>query len=285
MKIINIFIFLGCLSRMALAQDTPANTAVKKDIVYKTINGWEGKLDLYLPKTKGKNALVFYVHGGGWTHGNKEAEYEKIKVFIENGFAVANIEYRLARQAPAPAAVEDVYCALVYLLKHANDYKIDTKKVILMGGSAGGHLALLVGFQAVQPVYNGGCKYPGFKAAGIISKYGPTDVLTWEPARKIDGASAAWLGDKINNEKFIKTLSPVNYVSKEVQGIPVLFVHGKNDKTVPIQQAEILYQKLKQNGNDAELHIVENGKHGNFAPEDNVIMDAKMIAFVKKCIR
>lgn len=68
-----------------------------------------------------KKCISFLCTWWRWTHGKKEAEYEKIKVFIENGFAVANVEYRLAKQAAAPAAVEDVHCALVYLLKNAHE--------------------------------------------------------------------------------------------------------------------------------------------------------------------
>ncbi|HTN39079.1 MAG TPA: alpha/beta hydrolase [Arachidicoccus sp.] len=231
-----------------------------------------------------QQCTVFYIHGGGWTHGKKEDEYEKVKVFIEAGFTVANVEYRLAGQAPAPAADEDVHCALVYLLNRAKQYNINPEKVILIGASAGGHLALLLGLRSVNPLFDGGCKYPNLIIAGIISKYGPTDLMTWKPARQVGSSSSTWLGARLMDTAFIKTLSPVNYVSPKIRQIPVLFVHGKKDMTVPIRQAEVLYQKLKANGNKTKLFIAENGKHGNFSPADNVQMNKVMIDFILQSV-
>jgi len=174
---------------------------------------------------------------------------------------------------------------LVYLLKNAHEFNIDRRKVILMGGSAGAHLALLAGLQSPHPIYDGGCKYSDIKISGIISKYGPTDLLTWSPATKKGSASSTWLGDKVNDKGFIESLSPVNYVSSGTRKIPVLFIHGSNDKTVPLQQSHVLYDKLKANGNETELHIVKDGKHGNFNASANEIMNAKMIDFIKKCVK
>ena len=105
-------------------------------------------------------------------------------MFIDNGFTVANVEYRLAKQAPAPAALEDVNCALAYLSNHAKKYQINPARIILIRGSAGGHLALLLGLQSVNPVYDQDCQLHQLKIAGIISKYGATDLMTWKPSQK-----------------------------------------------------------------------------------------------------
>jgi len=283
---LGILVVYCLLSLSAKSQVAEKKVKFTKDIVYKTINGWQGRLDLYQPPKKAKNALVIYIHGGGWIHGKKEEEYDKIKVFINSGFTVANIEYRLAGQAPAPAAVEDVHCALVYLLNHAKKYHIDTKKVIIMGASAGAHLALLLGLQGADETcpYNGGCNFPGFKPAGIISKYGPTDLVTWKAATASESPFSQWLGEKAQDTGFVKAMSPINYINPEIKQIPILLVHGKKDHTVPFQQAVMFYQRLKANGNPAEFHVVENGGHGRFSTSDNKLMDTAMIQFVKKCV-
>ncbi len=133
------------------------------------------------------------------------------------GFAVANIEYRLTPQATAPAAVEDARCALIYLIKNAKALNIDVNKIVVMGGSAGGHLALMAGLLANDHRFDGNC--PGvenIKVAAIIDKYGITDVLDWGYGKNITSKSAArWLGDKANDAAFARSVSPINYVSKD----------------------------------------------------------------------
>ncbi len=202
MKILFSLLTCLCLNQWCHAQADPAKVEEQLNIVYTKLGNWEGKLDLYLPKNKKQNALVIYIHGGGWTHGNKEAEYEKIKVFIENGYAVANVAYRLAGQAPAPAAVEDVNSAIAFLLKNAAKYHFDQNKLVLMGASAGAHLALLAGLQSNKVLFPGTSKLQHFKVAAIISKYGPTDLLTWAPAMDPKSASAAWLGNSLSDKAF-----------------------------------------------------------------------------------
>ncbi|WP_231425175.1 alpha/beta hydrolase [Pedobacter sp. Leaf250] len=270
-----VMVALILLINTVLAQ-VPTNVLQKLNIVYTIKNGWEGKLDFYQQNINKKAALVVYIHGGGWVHGNKEAEYEKIKVFIQHGYSVANIEYRLAKQDPAPAAIEDVNEAINYLIKNTTVLNYDVNKMVLMGGSAGAHLALLAGLQSQRKVYN----KRKFKVAAIISKYGPTDLLTWKPATDARSASSAWLADKKNDTTFIKSLSPVNYVAKNK--IPTLFIHGDQDQTVPIQQSETLYQMLKSQRSPTQLYIVKGGKHGNFGEMETAKMDSVMIGFLSK---
>lgn len=276
-KLRSLLLLMVCIGRLS-AQTGNLKTEKKIDIVYTKINDWEGKLDLYLPEGKKDNMLVIYIHGGGWTHGNKEAEYEKIKIFIENGYTVANVEYRLAPQAAAPAAIEDVNCAIAYLLGNVKQYRFDPKKVVLMGGSAGAHLALLAGLQSHKPLFTAGCTVKPFKVAAIISKYGPTDLLTWEPATKPGSASATWVGKRGTDTAFLQSLSPFYSVSG--RKIPVLFIHGDQDRTVPVEQSQKLYQKLKQLDYLTELYVVKDGKHGNFGAVETPKMDQKMLEFL-----
>lgn len=265
------------------AQVLPANITEKKDIIYTNIGEWQGKMDLYLPKSKKKLPLVIYIHGGGWTHGSKDREYDKIKVFFENGYAVANIGYRLAGQAPAPAAVNDIYTAIQFILDSAKAWNIDKKNIALMGGSAGAHLAMVTALQSTAPVYTGSLPAKPFTVKAIISKYGPTDLFTWEALKKQNSASLTWLGGKENDSAFVKSLSPLYLQDK--QKIPVLFVHGSDDPTVSVDQSLKFYHKLQQLKVPAETFIVPKGKHGNFSPEETAKMDAAMIAFLRKWLK
>jgi dipeptidyl aminopeptidase/acylaminoacyl peptidase len=152
-----------------------------------------------------------------------------------------------------------------------------------MGGSAGAHLALMVGLQSAAPVFAGDCDRKKINIAGIISKYGPTDLLHWDAVSKPGGAFSAWAGSKQKDTTFLKSLSPINCVFGKK--IPVLLIHGDQDHTVPVEQSITLYDKLKKNGNETTIHIVKNGGHGNFGPIETPIMDEKMISFIKRCTK
>ena len=155
-------------SMTAAAQEDSATTTYKPveypqgftsqlNVVYAKSGDWEGKMDLYLPPNSGKTTpVIINIHGGGWNKGVKESQ-SGFSIFFKNGFAVANIEYRLSGQATAPAAVEDTRCALIYLIKNSKALNIDVNRIVIMGSSAGGHLALMGGMLANDHRFDGNC--------------------------------------------------------------------------------------------------------------------------------
>jgi acetyl esterase/lipase len=135
----------------------PAGFSAKLDVVYAKVGDWQGRMDLYLPpKEKAPTPVVINIHGGGWNHGTKESQ-TGFSTFFKRGFAVANVEYRLTPQATAPAAIEDVRCALLYLVQNAGELNIDVNKIVVMGGSSGGHLALRAGLLQNDNRFDGNC--------------------------------------------------------------------------------------------------------------------------------
>lgn len=250
------------------------------NVVYTKIKDWEGKMDLYLPsKDKGPSAIVINIHGGGWNKGVKESQ-TGFNTFFKQGFAVANIEYRLTGQATAPAAVEDTRCALIYLVKNAKELNIDVNKIVIMGGSAGGHLALMGGLLANDHRFDGNC--PGtenIKVAAIIDKYGITDVWDWGYGTNVTSKSAIrWLGNKATDQKFAASVSPITYVNKNSP--PVFIVHGDADPTVPYQQSVELHKKLKEAGVTTEFITVPGGLHGKFDKEKNSEVNKAIMKFI-----
>ncbi len=258
----------------------PAGFTAQLNVVYTRVKDWEGKMDIYLPpKDKGPSPVVINIHGGGWNKGVKESQ-TGFSTFFKKGFAVANIEYRLTGQATAPAAVEDTRCALIYLIKNAAVLNIDVNKIVIMGGSAGGHLALMGGLLGNDHRFDGNC--PGvqnIKVAAIIDKYGITDVWDWGYGKILTSKSATrWLGDKANDKEFAMSVSPVNYVTKNSP--PIFIVHGNADPTVPYQQSVDLYKKLQELGVQSEFITVEGGLHGKFEKEKNSEINNAMIRFI-----
>lgn len=258
----------------------PAGFTSQLNVVYTKVKDWEGKMDIYLPsKDKGPSPVVINIHGGGWNKGVKEAQ-TGFNTFFKMGYAVANIEYRLSQQATAPAAVEDTRCALIYLIKNAKALNIDINKIVIMGGSSGGHLALMGGLLASDHRFDGNC--PGLDnihVAAIIDKYGITDVWDWGYGKILTSKSAKqWLGDKANDMEFAKTVSPIYFVNKKSP--PVFIVHGDADPTVPYQHSVDLYKKLQETGVKSEFMTVEGGLHGKFDKDKNSEVNRRIAAFL-----
>jgi acetyl esterase/lipase len=260
----------------------PAGYSAKIDVEYTKVGEWSGRIDLYLPPSKnGPSPVVINIHGGGWNKGVKESQ-TGFNTFFKMGFAVANMEYRLTGQATAPAAVEDARCALLYLIKNAKELNIDVDRIVVMGGSAGGHLALMAGLLGNDHRFDGNC--PGIenvKVAAIIDKYGISDVWDWGYGKNITSKSAAaWLGNKATDREFAMSLSPINYVTKKSP--PTFIVHGDADPTVPYQQSIDLHRKFVENGVKTELVTIKGGLHGKFTKEQNSELNQSIVAFLRK---
>jgi acetyl esterase/lipase len=262
------------------AVEYPAGFTSQLDIVYTRVKDWEGRLDLYLPpKEKGPSPLVINIHGGGWNKGVKESQ-TGFNTFFKKGFAVANIEYRLTGQATAPAAVEDTRCALIYLIKNAKALNIDVNRIVIMGGSSGGHLALMGGLLGNDHRFDGNC--PGTEnihVAVIIDKYGIADVWDWGYGVNITSKSAkTWLGEHADDKKFAASVSPITYVNKNSP--PTFIVHGDADPTVPYQQSVELHKKFVEMGVRTEFITVAGGLHGKFDKDKNSEVNAAIMNFI-----
>ena len=260
----------------------PEGYTAQLNVVYTKVNDWEGKVDLYLPPSSQKaSPVIINIHGGGWKNGVKESQ-GGFSTFFKAGYAVANLEYRLTGQATAPAAIEDVRCALIYLIKNAEALHIDKNRIIIMGSSAGGHLALMGGLLGNDHRFDTNC--PGvdnIKVAAIVDKYGITDVWDWAYGKNITSKSAtSWLGDKAKDEMFAASVSPMTYVNK--YSPPVLIVHGDADPTVPYQHSVDLHNKLLSVGVKTTFITVPGGLHGKFDKEKNTEINNAIVEFVKK---
>ena len=290
-KKIKLFIGLMSVSLVVTAQENdsaykpvefPAGFTAQLNAVYTKIGNWEGKMDLYLPpKEKWKSPVIINIHGGGWNHGVKESQ-TGFNTFFKMGYAVANIEYRLTGQATAPAAVEDARCALIYLIQHAAELNIDVNKIVVMGGSSGGHLALMAGLLGNDHRFDRNCKgVENIKVAAIIDKYGITDVWDWGYGTRITSKSAInWLGSRAKDKEFALSVSPINYVNKNSP--PTFIVHGDADPTVPYQQSVDLHKKFTDAGVKTRFITVEGGLHGKFTKEKNSEVNKAIADFLKE---
>ena len=260
----------------------PPGFTSQLNVVYAKVNDWEGKMDLYLPPSSGKpTPVIINIHGGGWNHGTKE-EQGGFTPYFKAGFAVANIEYRLTSQATAPAAIEDTRCALIYLIKNANALHLDPNKIVIMGGSAGGHLALMGGLLQNNHIFDTNCMgVENINVAAIIDKYGIADVNDWAYGPYIKSKSAInWLGTKKEDQNFIKSVSPISWVKSTSP--PVFIVHGDADPTVPYQESVALHQALLAAGVKTEFITIPGGLHGKFDKDQNAMLNTAIFKFINE---
>lgn len=257
----------------------PAGYSSQLDVTYVKVGDWEGKMDLFLPPaSNGPSPAIIKIHGGGWTHGTRVSPGG---VYFQMGFALINVEYRFVQVAPAPAAIEDSRCALKYVMDHAKELNIDPKRIVLQGGSAGGHLVLMTGLLGNDRRFDGNC--PGdtdMRVAAIVDDYGPTDFTkqSW-PIISKNKSAVNWLAAKANDESFKASVSPVTYVNR--QSPAVIIFHGDLDHTVPFEQSTVLEEKLKAAGVKTELVVVQGAGHGKFTHEQGAFEDAKIQEFLK----
>lgn len=219
---------------------------------------------------------VIVIHGGGWVQGTKESMVDRFCLpYIKNGFVVANVEYRLAAAATAPAAVNDVLKAAQWFREHAAKYKVDTKKIVVTGGSAGGHLALMVGMLPDSAGFG-----PETKIAAIVNFYGITDVPDQLDGPNMRKYAVTWLPpETAGRMDLARRLSPLTYVRKGLP--PVLTIHGDADQTVPYDQGVRLTKALKEARDDAELITIPGGKHG-FTPAELDEIHPQIFKWLKK---
>ena len=235
------------------------------NITYLTANNWGAKLDVYLPRdVSAPNPTLIYIHGGGWVRGSKEASALTFLPFLEMGWSVVNVEYRLGPVSLAPAAVEDCLCALRWVIRNAERYQFDVDRLVTSGHSAGGHLALTTGMLPASAGLDRQC--PGteeLKVAAIINWFGITDVPDLLEGSNVKSYAVEWMGSMPNRKEIGERVSPLNYTRRELP--PILTIHGDADPIVPYSHAVRLHEELEEAGVSNELLTIPGGEHGGFS--------------------
>ena len=247
-SILAVFLLSVCASA--------AGIEVRNDIEFARRDGEPLLMDVHIPPGPGPHAAVILVHGGGWSDGSKQADFIQplFKPLDESGLAWVSIDYRLAPKHPYPAAVRDVEEAIRYIKAHAKEFRIDPKRLALMGESAGGHLVALVATRST----------PETRVAAVVPFYGAFDLEALQaPRKEVSKGMTGFLGITDMSEKsraVLREASAANYVKKGLP--PFLLIHGTKDEAVPYDQSVKFNAQLKAVGVKTEFYTVENGIHG-----------------------
>ena len=257
---------LAQLSDAAIsAVDLAREYRIVPNITYLRADNWDAKLDVYLPRDVSEpNLTLIYIHGGGWVRGSKEASALTFLPFLEMGWSVVNVEYRLGPVSLAPAAVEDCLCALRWVIRNAEEYQFDVDRLVTSGHSAGGHLALTTGMLPASAGLDRQC--PGMeelKVAAIINWFGITDVPDLLEGSNVKSYAVEWMGSMPNRKEIGERVSPLNYARGGLP--PILTIHGDADPIVPYSHAVRLHEELEKAGVSNELLTIPGGEHGGFS--------------------
>jgi acetyl esterase/lipase len=266
----------------SIAFQTDYQTA--PNITYLTANNYEAKLDVYRRRNSPQpRPTLINIHGGGWTAGSKESNSLMFLPFLQMGWNVVNVEYRLARVSLAPAAVEDCLCALRWVYRNAKQYDFDTSRLVVTGDSAGAHLALTTGMVPASAGLDREC--PGteeLKVAAIINWYGIVDVVDLLDGPNMKTYAVTWLGSLPDREAVAKRVSPLTYVRPGLP--PILTIHGDADPTVPYTHALRLREALDKARVPNRLVTVPGGRHGNFSQAERLTIFAAIRQFLDQYV-
>jgi acetyl esterase/lipase len=214
-----------------------------RSVVFSSPGGEALSADVYLPESAAPVPMVIAIHGGGWKAGSRSSYRHLGQLLTGHGYALFSIDYRLVNKPENryPAAVDDVRAALRYVREHAAELNVDPARVVLMGDSAGGHLAALVGLT----------ERPAVKA--VVGIFGVYDLpAQWQhdlPSRPNDNITQIFLGASlVENRQLYFDASPLSYVTTANAGPAFLLTWGTHDDIVDPAQSEDFLLALKQAG-------------------------------------
>lgn len=236
----------------------PNDIKVFEGLKYKSVDSISLQLDIYKQKKqKEKRPVLIFIHGGSWSKGKRSDYLPYLIDYAKKGYVTATVSYRLVKVAKYPAAVEDVKCAIKWIKDNADKYDIDPNRIALIGGSAGGHLAMMAGFNNKSQLNECESNTSG-KVQAVVNLYGPVDLTT--PYARARPEITNFLGKtwEVAPELFVES-SPKTYISSDDP--PTLTFHGTIDSLVPVSQADSLDSWMKQAGVIHEYHRLKGWPH------------------------
>jgi acetyl esterase/lipase len=269
---------LAAIPTMPLTAAEEAPVRVERNLIYGKGSDVDLQLDLARPPTgAGPFPALVFIHGGGWSEGTREKFLNPIDLPLNHiqraaqcGYVAVAVSYRLTNvhengrpKYPFPAQVQDVKCAVRWLRANAAQYRVDVERVGAVGGSAGGHLALMLALTDTSAGLEGDGGYRNYssRVQAAVSIVGPTELARgWETTQGGKPQYQALLGGAPQQvAPQYKAASPLTYVSKDDP--PVLTIHGDQDSLVPLEQAELLDAKMKEVGASHTLVVLRGQGH------------------------
>ena len=275
------------LAQSPATANIPDTVLAERDVEYSAVGGRQ-TIDIIRPRADSSSPrpAVLLVHGGGFRGGAKESYLPLAIKLAEHGYVAATANYRLSPRNQFPAAVQDVKAAVRFLRANAMKYNIDSNHIGALGGSAGGHLVLMLGLTAGVEEFEGSGPNRDQSSAVqcVVDEYGPTD-FTQSYSKSVDAAEVLpkFLGGDLDHERLAHIRSsPLNWVTPNAA--PVLAIHGTADNYVAYEQSLWIIERLIAAGVPAELETIGGAGHG-FRGADAQRADDRALAWFDKYLK
>jgi len=254
------------------------------DIEYARVGDHSLKLDLHTPKTANAPLLV-YVHGGAWRAGSKSDV--PIAKLLDHGFAIASVDYRLSTQAVFPAQIHDIKAAIRFLRAKSELYHLNTSRIGIIGSSAGGHLAALVGVTNGHGALEGKVGESLSQSSDvqcIVSLYGASNLQTilsqsteFGLKMRVPALQLLLGGQPTEKPDLARLASPVAHLDKHDP--PLLLIHGDADPQMPPAQSQEFAKAYEAAKLPVQLILLPGSKHGGaeFYDDDRTAIIAKFL--------
>ena len=279
------FVLLAALLCLMSARFAPADDSFtrREDVIYGRKFGTALTMDVFTPNEKANRAAVIFVVSGGWFSDHAAINQGFVAPFLKKGYTVFAVVHGSQPKFTIPEAISDLHRSIRFIRFKAGEFQIDPNRIGIIGGSAGGHLSLMMGTsgQAADPKAKDPVDRQSSRVQAVACFYPPTDFLNWgEPGAVALGTGPlAWLPapfdfvesdaktkrfERITDTEKLKQIgreiSPITHVSADYP--PMLIIHGDADTVVPIQQANIFIDKLKEHKIPCELVLRPGAGHG-----------------------
>ena len=271
MRVIQRILFCGIIVLLShlVCNAQKTNYSFKRDIEYASIQGHSLRLDFYeATEAKADSPLVVWIHGGAWRSGSKSSV--PVKPWLDHGFKIASVDYRLSGQARFPAQVHDIKAAIRFLRHQAESLKFDPDRIIVAGASAGGHLAALIGVSNDLKELEGTVGDNPTESSSVcaaVSFYGASNLNSILGQSTAHGLSVRvpalqlLLGGQPEQVPDLSRLaSPITHVDQKDP--PLWLIHGDADPQMPIEQSTELDQIYRQNKLAVRYDIIVGAMHG-----------------------
>jgi acetyl esterase/lipase len=285
--IVALFVALGVPTLLAQAPEV----VIKEDVIYGRKFGVALTMDVFTPGANKNGAAVIMVASGGFFSSKEMINRVFFNEMLKRGYVVFGVVHGSQPKFTISEIVDDMHRAMRYIRYHAKDFGIDPDRIGIMGASAGGHLSLMMGCDIQEG--NSGAKDPvdrvPSKVAAVGCFFPPTDFLNYgkegEVALGTGTLKDFWpafdfhqfegklgftpIADREKRKEIGKKISPLYFVNKD--SAPALIIHGDADKLVPIQQAELIVAKFKENHVPCELVVKKGQQHGWLGMDKDIV--------------
>ncbi len=266
----------------ALGADEAGSFTRTADVIYGRKFGSALTMDVFTPKTNANGAAVIWVVSGGWMSNRDHINLDFLKKLLGRGYTLFAVVHGSQPKYTIPEAIADMNLSVRYIRAHAGDFKIDPNRIGVSGGSAGGHLSLMLGTAGDlgDPKAEDAVARTSSRVQAVACFFPPTDFLNygtpgfawlnrgpkdalkapfdfhqWNPQTKLFEVV-----DEATREKIGREISPAYHVTQDDP--PTLIIHGDKDAMVPIQQSELIIAKLKEAGVPCQLVVKPGEGHG-----------------------